>query len=71
MIDALIGAVIAVVATTALTLLADVMVKVESGVKDSPTPYELRVFNVVRGAHKSSASQDDLLRWMNSSSGGD
>jgi len=66
MVDALIGAVIAVIATSALTLLAQVMVNVETAGKSSLTDYELRILGVVKSAHTS--SQDDygpeLLDWM-------
>ena len=68
MIDALIGAVIAVIATSALTLLAEVMTNVESAGKNSLTEYEKSVFNVVKSAHTdSSASEESLLDWMKSS----
>jgi len=66
MVDALIGAVIAVVATSALALLAQVMVNVEVADKSSLTDYELRVLGVVKNAHTSSQYDygPDLLNWM-------
>jgi len=71
MIDALVGAVIAVVATSALTLLAQVMVNAEVADKTYLTDYEARVLDVVKSAHVKSAhgsSGDygpELLDWMN------
>ncbi len=68
MIDALIGAVIAVIATSALTLLAEAMVNVEAASKNSLTEYEKSVFLVVKSAHpNSSATEDSLLSWMKKS----
>lgn len=64
MIDALVGAVIAVIATSALTLLAEVMTTVETFSKSSLTEYEESVFNVVNKAHGSARSSDDLLKWL-------
>jgi hypothetical protein len=67
-IDALIGAVIAVIATSALTLLAEAMVNVEAASKNSLTEYEKSVFLVVKSAHpNSSATEDSLLSWMKKS----
>jgi len=64
-IDALIGAVIAVIATSALTLLAEVMVNVEAVSKTSLTDYEESVFLVVKDAHpNASATKESLLSWM-------
>jgi hypothetical protein len=66
MIDALVGAVIAVIATSALTLLAQVMVNVEVADKTSLTDYEARVLDVVKSAHASSGDYGPaLLDWMN------
>lgn len=67
MIDALVGAVIAVVATSALTLLAQVIVSVEVADKTSLTEYEERVLDVVKSAHAPSGGdyRPDLLDWMN------
>jgi hypothetical protein len=66
MVDALIGAVIAVVATSALTLLAQVMVNVEAADKSSLTDYEYRILDVVKSAHTSSPVDygPELLDWM-------
>jgi len=65
-IDALIGAVIAVIATSALTLLAEVMVNVEAASKTSLTDYEESVFLVVKSAHPNApVTQESLLTWMN------
>jgi len=64
MIDALIGAVIAVVATGALALLAEVMSNAQSTAKTGLTEYEKSVFNVVKSAHQTAASEDELLEWM-------
>lgn len=66
MVEALIGAVIAVIATSALTLLAQVVVNVETAGKSSLTDYELRVLGVVKSAHTSSQDDygPDLLDWM-------
>jgi len=66
MIDALVGAVIAVVATSALTLLAQVMVNAEVADKTYLTDYEARVLDVVKSAHGSSGDYGpELLDWMN------
>lgn len=66
MIDALVGAVIAVVATSALTLLAQVMVNAEVADKTSLTDYEARVLDVVKSAHGFSGDYGpELLDWMN------
>ena len=68
MIDALIGAVIAVIATSALVLLAEVMTNIEAGSKNSLTEYERSVFRVVKSAHpNSSVTEDSLLSWMKKS----
>ncbi len=68
MIDALIGAVIAVIATSALTLLAEAMVNVEAASKNSLTEYEKSVFLVVKNAHPNSpVAEDSLLSWMKKS----
>ena len=68
MIDALIGAVIAVVATSALAMLAEVTIGVEMSEKQSLSAYEKSVFSVVKSAHaKSAASEDELLSWMKTS----
>ena len=67
MIDALIGAVIAVIATSALTLLAEVMTTAEAPTKNSLTAYEESVFNVVNSAHGSPLSSDDLVFWLRQS----
>lgn len=64
MIDALIGAVIAVVATGALALLVEVMSNAQSTVKTGLTEYEKSVFHVVKSAHQTSVSEVDLLDWM-------
>jgi hypothetical protein len=65
MIDALIGAVIAVIATSALTLLAEVMANVEAASKTSLTEYEKSVFLVVKSAHPDApATEESLLSWM-------
>ena len=65
MIDALIGAVIAVIATSALTLLAEVMTNVEAADKTSLTEYESSVFAITKAAHPdASVSEDSLLAWM-------
>ncbi len=67
MIDALIGAVIAVIATSALALLAEVMTNAESAGKNALTDYEKSVFYVVKSAHSgSAASEEALLNWMKS-----
>lgn len=72
MIDALIGAVIAVIATSALTLLAEVMTNVEAASKSYLTDYEKSVFNIVKNAHPpSSVTEDSLLDWMNQSARSD
>jgi hypothetical protein len=72
MIDALIGAVIAVVATSALMLLAEVVANVETASKDSLTEYEKSVFLVVKSAHpQSSASESALQAWMQKSAESD
>ena len=68
MIDALIGAVIAVIATSALTLLAEVMANVEAASKTSLSEYEKSVFLVVKSAHpNTSATEESLLSWMKKS----
>ena len=67
MIDALIGAVIAVIATSALTLLAEVMTNAEAFSGNSLTEYEESVFDVVNKAHGSPMSSDDLLLWLKQS----
>ena len=65
MIDALIGAVIGVIATGALMLLAEVMTNVEAASKNSLTEYEKSVFLVVQTAHPDSkASEESLVEWM-------
>jgi len=64
MIDALIGAVIAVVATGALALMAEVMSNAQSTFKTGLTEYEKSVLNVVKSAHQTSVSEVDLLDWM-------
>ncbi len=66
MIDALIGAVIAVVATSALVLLAEVVTNVETGEKNALTDYEVRLLDVVKSSHPGSVSEDALLAWMKS-----
>jgi hypothetical protein len=72
MIDALIGAVIAVVAAGALALLAEVITTVEVSPKESLTEYEKSVLSVVKKAHDHDASlstrptEGDLLNWMKS-----
>jgi hypothetical protein len=67
-IDALIGAVIAVIATSALTLLAEVMANVEAASKTSLSEYEKSVFLVVKSAHpNTSATEESLLSWMKKS----
>ena len=69
MIDALIGAVIGVIATGALMLLAEVMTNVEAASKNSLTEYEKSVFLVVKKAHSDSTiSEELLLEWMKNSS---
>jgi len=64
MIDALIGAVIAVIATGALALLAEVMTNAQSAVKTGLTEYERSVFDVVKSAHQAPPTEDSLLQWM-------
>ena len=74
MIDALIGAVIAVVATSALTLLAEVMTSAETTRQTSLTEYEKSVLCVVERAHGGSctpASEQALLDWMRLARGDD
>jgi hypothetical protein len=65
MIDALIGAVIAVLATSSLVLLAEVVTNMETGRRGPLTEYEESVFDVVKEAHPDSrVSKDLLLSWM-------
>lgn len=65
MIDALVGGVIALVATGALTLMLDVMVNSEASTKKALSHYEQSVFMTVAKEHpEMSVDEESLLDWM-------
>lgn len=65
MVEALIGSIIAAIATGALALLAQVFSSVETGqVNRDLTAYEELVVNVASSAHGSAIDKDDLKQWL-------
>ena len=65
MIDALVGGVIALVATGAITLMLDVMVNSEASTKSALSDYEQSVFSSVAKQHPESATtEESFLEWM-------
>ena len=65
MIDALVGGVIALVATGALTLMLDVTVNSEASTKIDLSDYEQSVFSSVAKQHPESATtEESFLDWM-------
>ena len=65
MIDALVGGVIALVATGAITLMLDVMVNSEASTKSALSDYEQSVFSSVVTQHPDSATtEESFLDWM-------
>ena len=65
MIDALVGGVIALVATGTLTLMLDVMVNTEASTKSALSDYEQSVFRTVAKHHlENGATEESFLEWM-------
>ena len=65
MIDALVGGVIALVATGAITLMLDVMVNSEASTKSALSDYEQSVFSSVAKQHPDSATtEESFLEWI-------
>lgn len=73
MVDALVGAVIALIATGGVALLAETLTAAKLAGRDALTPYEVSVVEVVRRAHADAAGSappgsDDaaVLTWLKS-----